>query len=139
MIRLIAILIGGVLGGCAAPSVPPAGSQLDGSYTGQNTLTRGWGYLCGAISYPASLTVSGGRFDYPFAVSVSPPRTVPVPIQIAADGTFAGQLQYVTKDYFPMPYDRTTWVTVTGRIAAGALDATITDYRCTRRLMAKLG
>jgi hypothetical protein len=38
-----------------------------------------------------------------------------------------------------MPYDRTTWVTVTGRIAAGTLDATITDYRCTRRLMAKLG
>jgi hypothetical protein len=64
---------------------------------------------------------------------------VPVPIKIAADGTFVGRLQYVTKDYFPMPHDRTTWMTVTGRIVAGTLDATIIDYRCTRRLMAKLG
>ena len=77
MNRYMAIVIGGVLGGCAAPAGPAAGTQFDGSYAGQNTLVRGGGYLCGATSYPERLTVRGGRFDYPFAVN--PPRTVPHP------------------------------------------------------------
>ena len=86
---------------------------------------------------PERLTVRGGRFDYPFAVN--PPRTVPIPVQIAADGTFAAQMQYGTEDYGPRSRLRTAWVTVIGRIDGGMLAATIDDYRCTRRLTAQIG
>ena len=137
MNRYMAIVIGGVLGGCAAPAGPPAGTQFDGSYAGQNTLIRGGGYMCGAPSSSERLTVRGGRFDYPFAVN--PPRTVPIPVQIAADGTFAAQMEYGTEDYGPRSRFRTAWVTVTGRIDGGVLAATIDDYRCTRRLTAQIG
>ena len=41
-----------------------------------------------------------------------------MPVQIAADGTFAAQMQYGTEDYGPRSRFRTAWVTVTGRIAA---------------------
>jgi hypothetical protein len=137
MNHYMAIVIGGVLGGCAAPAGPPAGTQFDGAYAGQNTLIRGGGYLCGAPSYSERLTVRGGRFDYPFAVN--PPRTVPLPVQIAADGTVAAQMQYGTEDYGPRSRPRTAWVTVTGRVDGGMLAATIDDYRCTRRLMVRMG
>jgi len=137
MNRYMAIVIAGVLSGCAAPAGPPAGPQFDGSYAGQNTLIRGWGYMCGAPSYSERLTVRGGRFDYQFAVN--PPRTAPIPVQIAADGTFAAQMQYGTEDYWPWSRLRTAWVTVTGRVDGGTLAATIDDYRCTRRLMAQIG
>ena len=137
MNRYMAIVIGGVLGGCAATAGPPAGTQFDGSYAGQSTLSRGAGFLCGAPIYSERLTVRGGRFDYPFAVN--PPRTVPLPVQIAADGTFAAQMQYGTEDYGPRSRPLTAWVTVTGRVDGRMLAATIDDYRCTRRLMVQLG
>jgi hypothetical protein len=133
----MAIVIAGVLGGCAAPAEPAAGTQFDGSYAGQNTLVRGWGDLCGTNTYSERLTVRGGRFEYPFAVN--PPRTVPIPVQIAADGTFTTQMQYGTEDYWPRSRLRTAWVTVTGRINGGMLAATIDDYRCTRRLTVQIG
>ena len=76
----VAIVIGGVLGGCAAPAEPGAGTQFDGSYAGQSNLVRGGGFLCGATNSPESVTVSGGRFDYPFVVNA--PRTVPIPARL---------------------------------------------------------
>jgi hypothetical protein len=136
---LLALLLGGLLAGCSTgPAVPPAGTEFDGTYTGENALIRGGGYPCGDPSYLERLVVANGRFDYPFAVN--PPRSVPLPVQIGADGTLAGQMQYVTEDYFLLSYNPiTTWVTLRGRIADGALEATITDYRCTRRLTARKG
>ena len=136
MKRCVAIVICGVLGGCAATAGPPAGIQFDGSYAGQSTLSRGGGYLCGAATSPETLTVDNGQFDYPFAVN--PPRTVPIPVQIAADGTFSAQMQYGTEEYGPRSWLRTAWVTVIGRIDRGLLAATIDDYRCTRRLTAQI-
>jgi hypothetical protein len=133
----MAIVMGAGLGGCAAPAGPAAGPQFDGIYAGQNTLIRGGGFLCGAASYPERLTVRGGRFDYSFAVN--PPRTVPIPVQIAADGTFSAQMQYGTEEYGPRSWFRTAWVTVIGRIDGGTLAATIDDYRCTRRLTVQIG
>ena len=137
MSRCPALVIAAAIGGCAPHTAPPAGTAYDGSYIGLNRLIRGAGFQCGAPSYAEQVTVTGGRFDYPFAVS--PPRNVPVPVPIAVDGTFAGRLQYGTEDYTPLPRYRTAWVIVTGRIADGTLEASITDYRCTRRLTARLG
>jgi hypothetical protein len=132
-------------GGCATlPGVPPAvpavaaaGSQFDGIYAGQNDAVSGWGFLCGAPAYPETIVVSDGRFDYPFPVN--PPRIAPVPVQIAADGTFAAQMQYGTEEPGPRSRYITAWVTVSGRIAAGELDATVTDLRCVRRVAARRG
>jgi hypothetical protein len=129
-------------GGCTmqpgtppAAALPPAGSQYDGIYLGQNDAVSGQGFLCGAPAYPETIAVSGGRFNYAFPVN--PPRATPVPVQIAADGTFAAQMQYGTEDFGPRSRYITAWVTVTGRIAAGELDAMVTDLRCVRRVAAR--
>ncbi len=131
-------------GGCAtlpvappAAALPAAGSQYDGIYAGQNDAVSGWGFWCGAPAFPETIAVSGGRFDYLFPVN--PPRTSPVAVQIAADGTFAAQMQYGTEDPGPRSRYINAWVTVTGRITAGELDATVTDLRCVRRLAARRG
>jgi hypothetical protein len=120
-----------------APALPAASSQFDGIYAGQNDAVSGWGFWCGAPAYPETIAVSGGRFDYPFPVN--PPRTTPVPVQIAADGTFAAQMQYGTEDPGPRGRYIYAWVTVTGRISATELDATVTDLRCVRRVTARRG
>jgi hypothetical protein len=44
---------------------------------------------------------------------------------------------YATEDYWPLYQIRNAWVTISGRITGGTLDATIVDYRCTRRLTAQ--
>jgi hypothetical protein len=141
MNRLLALLLGGLLAGCSTgPAVPAAGREFDGTYTGENTLIRGGGYPCGDPAYAERLVVADGRFDYPFAVN--PPRTAPLPVQIGADGTLAGQMQYLTEDYLSLrgSYNPlTTWVTLRGHISEGVLEATVTDYRCTRRLTARKG
>jgi hypothetical protein len=132
-------------GGCAtlpgapppAPAVPAAGAQFDGIYAGQNDAVTGWGFFCGAPAFSETIAVSGGRFDYPFLVN--PPRTTPIAVQIAADGTFAAQMQYGTEEPGPRSRYITAWATVTGRITAGGLDATVTDLRCVRRLSARRG
>jgi hypothetical protein len=120
-----------------APAIPAAGAQFDAIYVGQNTAVSGSGFYCGASAYPEMIAVRDGRFDYPFLVN--PPRTTPVPVQIAADGTFAAQLQYGTEEPGPRSRYITAWVTVVGRIAAGELDATVTDLRCVRHLSARRG
>jgi hypothetical protein len=118
-------------------ALPVAGTQFDGVYAGQNAAVSGWGFWCGAPAYPETIAVSGGRFDYPFLVN--PPRTAPVPVQVAADGTFAAQMQYGTEDPGPRALYVNAWVTVTGRISATELDATVTDLRCVRRVTARRG
>ncbi len=131
--RLLTLLLGGPLVACAA-SLPPAGAQFDGEYVGQNALISGGGYVCEPATGPLAVAVRGGRFDYPFPVN--PPRTAPVPVQVAADGTVAGQIQYGTQDYTVGGLYKNSWVIVRGHIADGTLDATITDDRCTHRLTA---
>src|SRR4249919_564783 len=134
MDRWCALFLVGALAGCA-PAVPAAGPEFDGAYRGQNTLIAGGGYLCGDLSHPEAFAVSGGRFAYSYAVN--PPRTVPIPVQIGADGSIRGQLQYGTDDYLPRSIYRNVWVFVSGGIADGTLRATITDNRCTRQLTAQ--
>jgi len=131
--------LGGVLAalaaGCAPvpDGMPAAGNRFDGIYAGDSQLVRGFGFLCDPPAYPQSLTVRDGRFDYPFVVSA--PRTAPVPVQIAADGSFAGQLQYGTVEPFRLMEYQTAWVTVRGLIVGATLDATVADQRCTRHLV----
>jgi hypothetical protein len=127
--------VGALASGCAAPGadLPAAGNQFDGTYQGTNSVVRGGGFVCDPVSYPDSITVSGGHFDYRFIDSLAKPA--PVPVRIAADGTFSGQLQYGAEDLTPRGRFLTVWVTVTGRIDGTALEATAADYRCTRQLL----
>jgi hypothetical protein len=127
-----------LMAGCAGvpgagPTAAPTGSQFDGLYQGENRLIRGDGFLCGPPSYPESIAVSQGGFAYNFAVD--PPRTTPMPVQVAADGSVRGQMQYAVQDYTPRSNIRTSWVTVTGQISGPMLDATVADERCSRRLI----
>jgi hypothetical protein len=131
------VLAAGCTAPPAAPPIQAAGSQFDGIYAGQNDAVSGWGFQCGASTYPQTIAVSGGQFDYPFLVN--PPRTTPVPVQIAADGTFRAQMMYGTEEFGPLTRYMNAWVTVTGRIMQGQLDATVTDLRCVRRLTAQRG
>ncbi len=132
---LVALLSGYRSFAGAAPSLPAAGPPFDGTYIGQNTLVRGWGFVCDRPIYQQTITIRGGRFDYPFAVS--PPRTAPLPVQVDADGTLHGQMLYGTEVYGPSGLYMTAWVTLTGRITGSELDATITDQRCVRHLTAR--
>ena len=132
------------LTGCAGiadttPPVPAAGAQFDGSYVGQDTLLSGVAFLCGAADLPERIEVQNGQFAYPF--QVNPPRVAPLPVQIFEDGTLAGQMQYGTvlqEDLLLFPRTpHTDWVTLRGRITGAALEATITNIRCVRRLRAQ--
>jgi hypothetical protein len=122
-----------LVAGCATPAgaPPPAGTRFDGVYRGATELIPGVGFQCGQSDLPDRIIVRDGRFDFPF--QVDPPRTTPIPVQIAADGSFAGRIQYGVVDYSRFSDYRTAWATVTGRIHGNELDATETDYRCARR------
>lgn len=136
--RLTLLALGSALalaGGCAmqpGAAPPVATAQFDGDYTGDSSLVRGFGFLCGAPTQPMSMSVRVGQFGYPFAVD--PPRMALVPVQIATDGSFSAQMQYGTEDQTPRSLHLTEWVTVAGQISGSALHATVTDYRCTRQL-----
>jgi hypothetical protein len=133
MNRCFAMLVGCFLGGCAPITAPTAGTQFDGSYAGQDTLLSGVAFQCGDPTLPVRIEVHDGRFAYPF--QVSPPRVAPLPVQIAADATLGGQMQYGTGDDRPrLSSFVADWVTLRGRIVGSTLDATITTMRCMRRL-----
>jgi hypothetical protein len=124
--------------GCVAPpgpmpTAPPAGTRFDGLYQGESQLIRGSGYLCGPPAYAEAVTISQGTFAYPFPVN--PPRTAPLPAQVAADGSVEGQLQYVVQDYDPRANVRRVWATLSGRISGAILEAIVVDERCSRRLL----
>jgi hypothetical protein len=122
------------LGACATTaSGPPAGPQVDGVYTGESTLTRGWGYDCPDPSYPLSIPVKDGQFVY--TILVSPLGNPPVPVQIYADGALHGQTIYKTENYWPRASSvMDAWILINGHIDGSTLDATVQDYRCTRHL-----
>jgi len=124
--------------GCTAPpgavsTAPPAGTRFDGLYQGENQLVRGGGYLCGPPAHADAVAISQGGFAYPFPVN--PPRTTPMPVQVAADGSLNGQMQYLVQDYDPRANIRPVWVTLSGRISGATLDAIVVDERCSRRLL----
>ncbi len=126
-----------VIGGCAiSPPIQPAGTQYDGVYIGQDTLISGADFQCGAPILQERLDVRAGHFDYPF--QVSPPRVAPLPVQVARDGTMAGQMQYGTGDEIKeFSRDRVDWVYLRGGIAETTMDATISNIHCIRRLTAQ--
>jgi len=136
MIRTLAVLAAAALAACA-PQPPPAGPQFDGRYVGTDRLVNGVEFQCGALSLPAQIDVTSGRFAYPF--QVNPPRTAPLPVQVAVDGSVFGQMQYGLADDtgFLQSRQRTDWVTLNGRITGPTLEATISTLRCTRRLNAE--
>ena len=139
MFRCVALVAGILLASCVAmsptPLQPSTTTAFDGSYTGQDTLISGGGFVCGAPNYPLTVSVSGGRFDYPFAVNA--PRTAPLPVQVAPDGTLMGELLYGTLDYTPASRYYNTWAILRGQIASGTLDAMVWDERCVRRVTAR--
>ena len=132
-----AAIVGALLapiGACATTADgPPAGPQVDGIYTGESTLTRGWGYDCSSPAYPLSIPVKDGRFVY--TILVSPLGNPPVPVQIYADGSLHGQTIYKTEDYWSRSSSVVNqWILINGHIDGSTLDATVQDYRCTRHL-----
>ena len=132
-----AAIVGALLapiGACATTADgPPAGPQVDGIYTGESTLTRGWGYDCSSPAYPLSIPVKDGRFVY--TILVSPLGNPPVPVQIYADGALHGQTVYKTEDYWSRSSSVVNqWILINGHIDGSTLDATVQDYRCTRHL-----
>ena len=121
-----------LLGGCAVqPSIPPAGTQFDGTYVGHSELLRGGGYVCGIADLPARLVIRDGRFAYPFQAA-PPAAPAPLDIQVRANGTFRHVERYFAVDFRS---DRPVQplVTVIGSIEGGTLVATEDDLRCTRR------
>jgi hypothetical protein len=118
----------------ASPGVPPAATQFDGLYVGQSTLVRGWGYVCGAPSYPLQIPVLQGRFVYP--IQVPPYGNPPVVVQLRADGSLSAAVLYTAETYLPPggPGFRYAWINVAGRVAGPTLDATVVDLRCARRV-----
>jgi hypothetical protein len=133
-VRLLVALgcAGALAAGCTAPGPGPAGTQFDGSYQGENRVVRGFGFVCEPPSYQDAVTVKDGRFDYAFVDSLA--RPAPIPVRIAADGTFSGQIQYGTDSTSRWAQMIVVWAMVRGRINGTALQATVTDYRCTRDL-----
>ena len=120
--------------GCSTPA-PPVSAAFDGTYTGQDSLIGGGGYVCGLPMRDLIITVRNGEFDYPF--QVAPPRDAPLPVRVAPDGMVTGQMQYGTSDYTPRREYITAWVSLSGRITATTLDATVVDLRCARRLVVR--
>ena len=118
--------------------MPPAGTQYDGTYAGQDSLVSGVAFQCGDAMLTEQIEVKGGRLDYPF--QVNPPRTAPLPVQVGIDGSLLGQMQYGTEEDLPFQSRyRTDWVTLRGRTDGTMLDATISNLRCVRRLIAQRG
>jgi hypothetical protein len=126
---------------CAGPPVPAAGNQFDGTYQGESHVVRGdGGYICAPHDAPASVVVRNGRFDYIYN-NYDLAAPAPIPVQVAADGTFSGQIQYAAETYMRWSGGGivAAWAMVRGRIAGKALDATVSDYRCARQLQLQIG
>jgi hypothetical protein len=96
-------------------------------------VVRGFGWRCDPPSYQDAVTVTAGRFNYTFVAELARPALIPV--RIAADGTFRGQIQYGTDAIDRWGHTIIVLATVTGRIDGTALEATVVDFRCTRQLM----
>jgi hypothetical protein len=118
---------------CAAPSVPLAATQFDGLYVGESTLIQGFGYVCGAPSYPLEIPVLQGRFVYP--IQVPPYGNPPLVVQLRADGSLAGAVLYSAETFLPRGPDlQYAWINIAGQVTGPTLDATVKDLRCKRHL-----
>jgi hypothetical protein len=129
---LAALGCAGALAAGCTPGPGPAGTQFDGSYQGENRVVRGFGFVCDPPGYQDAVTVRDGRFNYTFVDSLA--RPTPIPVRIAADGTFSGQIQYGTDSTNRWGQMIVVWATVRGRINGTMLEATAADFRCTRDL-----
>jgi hypothetical protein len=133
----IACLAIGCLALTACATSPDAASQFDGTYTGSGMLIRGTTGWCGPDNVPAAITISGGRFAYPFPITgvITP---VVVQAQLRADGTFSGGTQYLEPEPGPFRGPLAS-VTLAGHIADGTLDAKIDSVNCGRHLSLRPG
>ena len=130
-----------IAGGCSGPPVPAAGNQFDGTYQGESHVVRGdGGYICAPHDAPLSVVIRNGRFDYIYK-NYDMAAAAPIPVQIAADGTFSGQIQYAAETYMRWSGGGivAAWAMVRGRIAGKTIDATFSDYRCARELQLQGG
>ena len=126
--------IGLLMVGCMGPPVAAAADQFDGIYQGDNRVVRGFGWVCAPPSYQDTVTVKAGRFNYTFVDQLSQPA--PIPVQIAADGTFRGRIQYLAESTNQNQSEGlTVWAIVTGHITRTVLEANVADFHCTRQLM----
>ena len=123
-----------LLSGCVATAAgPPAGPRFDGVYQGASRLVSGGGPLCGMPDAQLVLTVRDGQFDYPFLVNA--PRTAPLHVQIATDGSFRGDMQFGVVEPRGSRADyRTEWATVAGHIVGSTMQGTIENLECTRQM-----
>ena len=125
----LALLLTGCVG---TASGPPAGPQFDGLYQGGSHIIRGGGPFCGTPAQPLALTVHDGQFDYPFLVNA--PRTAPLRVQVFADGSFRGDMQFGLVDPRVRGDYRTEWATVSGRITGATMEGTADNLECTRQV-----
>lgn len=105
--------------------------QFDGTYRGNSSLVRGWGYVCGTSDLSRSLVVVNGAFDFPFQSDRLEIRRVPV--KISADGSFTARLQYGTGGESSAYISRI--VTIRGYISGETLQATVSDLDCSRNIV----
>jgi uncharacterized protein YceK len=117
------------LSGCA--TIPDAGSQFDGTYVGTSTVTRGGNEWCRSNIAADSLTISAGRFSYPFPIIT--PTPVVVQPRLRADGSFSGGAEYFEAEpgLFHGPLAQ---VSMVGHIAGATLDAQVESLTCGRHL-----
>jgi hypothetical protein len=105
--------------------------QFDGTYRGNSSLVKGWGYVCGTSDLSRSLVVANGGFDFPFQIDRLEIRRIPV--EISAEGSFTASLQYGTGGESSAYISRI--VTITGHINGQTLQATVSDLDCTRNIV----
>jgi hypothetical protein len=116
---------------CGTPSAGIASlHQFDGTYRGNSSLVRGWGYACGTSDLSRSLVVVNGEFDFPF--QIDPLEIRQVPVKILADGSFTAHLQFGTGGE-SSPYISRI-VTITGHMTGQTLQATVSDLDCSRNI-----
>ena len=135
----LALLAASALGlASCVPAVPVAGTEYDGSYIVQDSLVSGVPFQCGEYNLLERIDIRGGQFAYPF--QVNPPRIAPLPVRVTMDGALSGQLKYSTNEITPFfPELFIDWAVLNGRITESTFDATMTNYRCVRRLVARRG
>jgi hypothetical protein len=114
----------------AAPAVAAGTYRFDGAYAGYSTITRGFGTPCTNPNLSPGLIVSEGRFSYPFWTAEG--QELHIPVQIRADGSFSGSLEYQT-DSFDVA--RAVRAGIRGRILGQTLQGLETDLRCSHQFV----
>ena len=95
----------------------------------------GCGFLCGAPAFPRAIVVSGRPVRLSFRGQPTANRTRSGPDRSGRHVRRADAVRH--RGLLAAVADPNAWVTVTGRSRAATLDATVTDFRCIRRLTAR--